>query len=312
VYNKVKYVIKMGENKTEAETFQEWFKSQAKYKTQKEFAEATGIPRSTMSFYLQGIRKPLEEHRKILYKVTGLECFRVEIKMSEKKEEKKEVEIKGISEEATLSLHIQLQNWFESQTKWKTKKDLAKGTGIGYTNLKKYFHGDSQPSQKIRQKLYEVTGIEILRREIEIKKVEQKGIESLVELKTKEKEEIKKIKTPLDMQEKVTDLQKIILDLSERVNSFDGVCEKCIANKLPNSTEESSVKERVEIVKELLYALNRELEFFKHDSPESREMFRKRIHAPDVGYIIALLRALFDEDKFQSFLYMSNYDMKRR
>ena len=243
---------KRGENGTGAETFREWFKSQTKYKTQKEFAKATGISRSSMGFYLQGVRKPLEEHRKILYKVTCLECFRVKIKMSEEKKEKKEVARGGISEKAELSLHIQLQNWFKSQTKYKTKKDLAKGTGIGYTNLKKYFHGDSQPSQKIRQKLYEVTGIEILRQEIEIKKVGQKEIESLVEIKTKEKEEIKEIKTSLDMQEKVKELQKIIFDLTEKVNSFEGMCENCIVNKLPSSTDESSVKERVEIVKELL------------------------------------------------------------
>lgn len=299
----------MEESKKEAKAFQEWLKSQTKYKTQKEFAKATGIPRSSMGFYLQGLREPLEEHRKILYEVTGLECFKSGIKMPEAEEEKKEVEIKGIREETELPLHIQLQNWFESQTKYKTKKDLAKDSGIGYSNLQKYFRGDSQPSEKIRQKLYEVTGVEILMQEIEIKEEEQKEIESFVEIKQEEKEEIT---TSLDMQEKIAELQKSILDLSEKVNSFSGFYEKCIVNKLPSSTEVSSVKERVEIVKELLYALNRELEFFKLTSPENREMFRRRIHAPDVGYIIALLRALFDEDKFQSFLYMSKYDMKRR
>ena len=299
----------MEESKKEAKAFQEWLKSQTKYKTRKEFAKATGIPRSSMGFYLQGLREPLEEHRKILYEVTGLECFKSGIKMPEAEEEKKEVEIKGIREETELPLHIQLQNWFESQTKYKTKKDLAKDAGIGYSNLQKYFRGDSQPSEKIRQKLYEVTGVEILMQEIEIKKEEQKEIESFVEIKHEEKEEIT---TSLDMQEKIAELQKSILDLSEKVNSFSGFYEKCIVNKLPSSTEVSSVKERVEIVKELLYALNRELEFFKLTSPENRETFRRRIHAPDVGYIIALLRALFDEDKFQSFLYMSKYDMKRR
>jgi len=200
----------MEESKAGAKAFQEWFKSQTKYKTQKEFAKATGIPRSSMGFYLQGLREPLEEHRKILYEVTGLECFKLEIKMPEVEEEKKGVEIKGISEETELPLNIQLQNWFESQTKYKTKKDLAKDAGIGYSNLQKYFRGDSLPSQKNRQKLYEVTGIEILMQEIEIKKEEQKEIESFVEIKTKDKEKIKEIKPPLDMQEKVTELQKII------------------------------------------------------------------------------------------------------
>ena len=47
----------MGENKTEVKTFREWFKSQTEYKTKKDFIKATGIPRSTMGFYIQGVRK---------------------------------------------------------------------------------------------------------------------------------------------------------------------------------------------------------------------------------------------------------------
>jgi len=293
-------VVKMGNGKTGLETFQDWFKSQTEYKTKKDFIKATGIPRSSLVFYLRGVRKPLEEHRKILYEVTGLECFKSELEISERKEEMEAVTIKEIDEDTELPLHILLQNWFESQTKYKTRKDFAKAAGIGYSNINKYFRGESQPSKDIREKLYEFTGIEIFGQKPEITKV-KKDVEQLVELET-----------PFDLQEKIKELQNLVSDLSEKVNSFEGLCEKCIASKLPNSTEESSVKERVEIVKELLYALNKELEFFKKTSPESREMFRKKIHAPDVGYIIALLRALFDEDKFQSWLYMTDYRMNRR
>jgi len=302
----------MEESKKEAKAFQEWLKSQTKYKTQKEFAKATGIPRSSMGFYLQGLREPLEEHRKILYEVTGLECFRVKVKMPEEKKEKKEVEIKGIREETELPLHIQLQNWFESQTKYKTKKDLAKDAGIGYSNLQKYFRGDSQPSEKVRQKLYEVTGVEILKQEIEIKKEEQKEIESFVEIKTKDKEKIKEIKTPLDMQEKVTELQKIILDLSEKVKSFDGVCENCIVKKFSLPSDESSTEERAVKIRELLYRRDKELNFFKKGTAENRKIFKKIVLGQNVGYLIALLKALYDEDMFQDWLFFAEYEMERR
>jgi len=301
-------VAKMGNGKTGLETFQEWFKSQTKYKTQKEFAKATGIPRSSVSFYIQGVRKPLEEHSKILYEVTGLDCFKSVIKIPEKKE----VEKKVISKETGVPLHIQLQNWFKSQTKWKSYAEIGKATGIDPSDVSKYIRGVKMPGKKVLQKLSIVVDVDVLRKEAKIKGEGKEEIST----KTLEKFEVKKepddLKTPFDMQEKVGELQKIVSDLSEKIDSFDGLCEKCIASKLPNSTEESSVKERVEIVKELLYALNSELEFFKKESPESREMFRKKIHAPDVGYIIALLRALFDEDKFQSWLYMSDYRMNRR
>ena len=305
-------IQKKEENKTEAETFQEWFNSQTGSKTQKELANATGIPPSSISYYLRGIREPLEEHRKILYEITGLECFKSDIKNPDKTEEKREVEIKKVGEETELPLHIQLQNWFKSQTKWKNYAEIGRATKIHATDVSKYFRGVKIPGKKVCQKLSTVIDIEVLRQEVEKKGEEETEIAVKILEKVEVKKEPEEIKNPLDMQEKVAELQKIISDLSEKVNSFDGVCENCIVNKLPSSTEVSSVKERVEIVKELLYALNRELEFFKLASPENREMFRRRIHAPDVGYIIALLRALFDEDKFQSFLYMSNYDMKRR
>ena len=302
----------MEENQADIETFQEWFKSQTKYKTQKDFAKATGIAQSSMGFYLRGKRKPLDEHREILYEVTGLECFKLGIKMFEGREEKKELEKKGSDEETELALHHQLQNWFESQTKWKSYAEIGRATKIDPADVSKYFRGIKKPGKKVRQKLSTIIDIGVLRQEAEKKGEEEKEIG----VKTHEIFEVKKepeeIKTPLDLQEKVAELQKIVLVLSEKVKSFDGICEICIANKLPKSTEESSVKERVGIVKELLYALSSELEFFKHAPPESREIFRKKIHAPDVGYIVALLRALFDEDKFKTWLYMSSYDMKRR
>lgn len=289
-------MVKVGVNKVELEMLQEWFKSQTKYKTQKEFAKAAGIPRSTMGHYIRGNETPSEERRKRLYEITGLECFKSELKIPEKKEEKKTTEIKEHEKEKELPMHLQLQNWFESQTKYKTRKNLAKAAGIGYSNLSKYFRGEIHPSKDIGEKLYKITGLEILRQEEEIKELER-SVE---------------IKTPLYFQETAKELQNIVFELSEKVDNFEEICEKCIANKLPSSSDQSSVRERVEIVKELLYALNRELEFFKHVSAENREIFRKRIHASDVGYITALLRALFDEDKFQSWLYMSDFRMKRR
>ena len=292
--------------------FQEWFKSQTKYKTQKELAKATGLNIKYISFYLRGAKQPTEEHRKILYEFTGLECFRAEVKVPEKKEEKKEVEKEEISYNTDLPLHIQLQNWFKSQTKWKTYAEIGKATKIDPSDVGKFFRGDKRPGEKTLQKLSTIIDIEALKQEAKTKIEEKKDIAIKTRKKTEVKKELEEIKVPLDMQKKVIELQKIVSDLSEKVNSFDGMCEKCIANKFPHSKEESGVKERVEIVKELLYALNRELEFFKTGSPESREVFRSLIYAPDVGYIMALLRAIFDEDKFQTWLLMSGYEIKRR
>lgn len=208
-----------------------------------------------------------------------------------------------------LPIHIQLQSWFKSQTKWKTRKEFAEGIGIKYSTLKKYFQGAYRPTKENRQKLYEITGIEILKEGIKIKEKEKSKTlpdSSKIEEKSKEAE------TFTTMKNEIIEIQNTLLNLNERLDGFTGICEKCIINKLPHSKEDSSIEERVEIVKELIYALNRELEFFKKGSPESREIFGNSIYAPDVGYIIALFKALFDEDKFQTWLLMSSYEINRR
>ena len=211
-----------------------------------------------------------------------------------------------VTKKSELPLYMELQNWFKSQTKYRTKKELAEDIGINYKTLAHYFYEDRKPSDENRQKLYEVMGIkEEKEKQKTITKEETKQIKP-DEVKPKE------IKTIPTIKSEITDVQKIISNLDDKINGLSGICENCIANKFPYSKKESSVKERVEIVKELLYALNKELEFFKKDTPQSREIFRKSIHAPDIGYIIALLRALFDEDKFQDWLLMSSYEIKRR
>lgn len=207
-----------------------------------------------------------------------------------------------------LQVPLQLQSWFKTQTKWKTKKEFAESIGIKYSTLKKYFQGAYRPTKENRQKLYEVTGIEILKGEIGIK-----GKEKSKTLPDSSKlvEESKEAETFDNMKNEIIEIQNTLLNLNERLDGFTGICEKCIANKLPRSKEDCTIEERVVIVKELVYSLNRELEFFKKGSPESREIFGDSIYAPDVGYIMALFKALFDEDKFQTWLLMSSYEMKR-
>ena len=71
------------------------------------------------------------------------------------------------------------------------------------------------------------------------------------------------------------------------------------------------VAARVQAVEDILYALNDELQFFKEGSPHSRGILRRRLSGGDVGYITTLLKALFDEEKFQNWLAMTTYEMRR-
>lgn len=70
------------------------------------------------------------------------------------------------------------------------------------------------------------------------------------------------------------------------------------------------VEERIQSVEDSLYALNDALRFFKEGSPHSRAVLRKYLNGGDVGYVITLLKALFDEEKFQNWLAMTTYEIK--
>lgn len=58
-------------------------------------------------------------------------------------------------------------------------------------------------------------------------------------------------------------------------------------------------------IQKLLTTLSSELEFFKNGSREAREILRKRVSGREVGYITSLLRALYDEDKFERWMALS-------
>ena len=50
-----------------------------------------------------------------------------------------------------------LKEWFKGQDKWKTKKELSKGSSIPESTLKKYFCYGRMPSPQNREKLYRIT-----------------------------------------------------------------------------------------------------------------------------------------------------------
>jgi hypothetical protein len=57
-------------------------------------------------------------------------------------------------------------------------------------------------------------------------------------------------------------------------------------------------------------SLSSELDFFKSCTENERKIFKRIVPGQDVGYITTLLRALYDEDKFQRWLLFSTYTMK--
>ena len=54
-----------------------------------------------------------------------------------------------------------------------------------------------------------------------------------------------------------------------------------------------------------------DLEPFKRGTPEQRAVLRSTLPPRDVGYLTSLLKALYDEDQFETWLYFVEYKPER-
>jgi hypothetical protein len=58
--------------------------------------------------------------------------------------------------------------------------------------------------------------------------------------------------------------------------------------------------------------LKDELEFFKTGSAEDREAFRRAVPGEQLGYVVSLLKALYDEEAFREWLHFSQLDLTEK
>jgi len=67
-------------------------------------------------------------------------------------------------------------------------------------------------------------------------------------------------------------------------------------------TRAAEALERVYRIKELVLALDRELTFFKNNSPQHREVLKKNMDGPYIAYVTNLFQLMFNEKRFQDWL----------
>lgn len=185
-----------------------------------------------------------------------------------------------------IPINVALNEWFKAQTKWKSRADFAREIEINESTLGDYFKGRHQPSRENRQKLFKATGLECF--------------------KPTEGEEALQVELPIPEPEKWevpwSDVGQQLVVVGQAVAQL---------GKLLTRSSASGVVAHVQAVEETLYALNDELEFFKEGSPHARGILRRRLSGPDVGYVTTLLKALFDEEKFQNWLVMTTHEVRR-
>jgi hypothetical protein len=101
-----------------------------------------------------------------------------------------------------------------------------------------------------------------------------------------------------------------ILNDAELITSKEDLSTVARVHEMPSVSISTTAERKARAVMRLLISLSNELEFFKNCTEDERRIFKKAVPGQDVGYITTLLRALYDEDKFQKWLFFSTYTMK--
>lgn len=78
------------------------------------------------------------------------------------------------------------------------------------------------------------------------------------------------------------------------------------------SDQASHAEEIAREVRKDVDRLLADIEFFKRASAPERAVLRSLLPARDVGYLTSLLKAMYDEDQFQTWLYFTEYKPESR
>ena len=162
-------------------------------------------------------------------------------------------------EQIKKELPLRLREWFQNQTRWKKRVEIAKHLNINEKTLDDYFNGRNYPKKENLKKLAELTKLPML------------------------------------------------VELQQNQNK----------NKMPQPTtiktkrDDDSALQKANVVHQKLSELDNLLEYFKKGTAKEREMLRYVIPPMQIGYITSLLKALYNEDEFQQWIFFSDYKMKK-
>jgi hypothetical protein len=101
--------------------------------------------------------------------------------------------------------------------------------------------------------------------------------------------------------------RQILADLT-RLSALRGQEKPVPIRKDPSGSATARADAVLQAVRQLLV----ELDPFKAGTPEERVVLRKTVPARDIGYLTALLKAMYDEDQFQTWLYFTEYKPEGR
>jgi transcriptional regulator with XRE-family HTH domain len=281
----------------EDQLLRDWFAGQSNWRTWRALSDALPLPYSSLKKYVHGRPIRLPEHRAKIYRVTGIEAFR-----PDRSGELREVRTAppGGEESNKTRLAIQLRQWLSQETRFHSIADMARSIGIAESTLREYFIGRALPSPKNIRKLKEITKLDLL--------------DDILKRAPSRRGETPKAGIAQDLECFATHLGTIKRSVASLAEEFDSLAKDLGRRSEAHSREEvdQTPAGRSRSITELLARLRGELEFFKVGSPEDREVLRKVTPGEQVGYVVSLLKALYDEGAFREWLHFSQLDLTEK
>jgi len=164
---------------------------------------------------------------------------------------------------------VVLRKALASSGRFRTISELAEATGIPKPTLGGYFTGHRLPNEQAWQKL---------RRALESEKMDSSPA-----------------KAPS----------------TKKSNPSKGTSPAEPGTPSPSAPPEPSPEALAHAaeVRQAIVNLSLQLEYFKQGSSAQRDALRQTIAGRDIGYVTSLLRALYDEDQFETWILFSEYSL---
>lgn len=281
----------------EDQVLRAWFSGQSEWKSWRALSDALKIPYSSLRKYVHGRPIRIPEHRARIHRLTGIETFRPD---SCDDERMARPGLPTGEEDKKTKLAIQLRQWFSQQAKFRSIAEIARSIGIADSTLGDYFTGRSVPTPRNLSKLRGATQLNVL--------------DEISEAGTSHRGKRRRERFARDAKNFLSRLDAVKRSFASLADEFESLVKE--VGKHPEAGSREAVDQtltgRSRTIAELLARLRVELEFFKAGSAEDREAFRRAIPGEQLGYVVSLLKALYDEEAFREWLHFSRLDLTEK
>ena len=193
-----------------------------------------------------------------------------------------------------------MRQWLSQQGKFRSIAEMARSLGIAESTLGDYFSGRSLPTPKNLNKLREATQLNVL--------------DEIVRATTSKPDERPKPRVAQNAKSLLSRLDAVKRSFASLAEEFESLVRgsgKHSEARFRDAVGQTSAG-RSRNIAELLARLKYELEFFKSGSAENREAFRRAVPGEQLGYVVSLLKALYDEEAFREWLHFSQLDLTEK